>query len=269
MIRASAQAKWAAAAAMLSLGCSHTSQHSLEAPAQWSASETRRPCSVGVARVVDEQGVNFALDLRDFLRESGPCRDVRVVSDPTSDQAEYVVSGHFRGKLEPTFTPERLTGTGAATAGAVGLVIGTELIFIPRLFPNPTASAASNSKTNSEFGKVGITIDVVSGVVLLGGLVALLHNRGVHQIDAPALEADIEITRGSDTAARLVLRDTVEARAAPLQRTKPHNLVDYYAAIQREVVRRVFEHVAAKLDELSSERAQATLAPETDSASKP
>jgi hypothetical protein len=229
---------------------------------------TPRPCSVGVGRIVDDEGVDFALDLRDYLRVRGPCRDVRLVVDAASDQTDLVVSGRLGGGRVLGPTPEHSAGVALIIAGGVGggVTAGAFLLVGVLGQPNATQSAGqqqSDQKTFDTLTTVGLVAGAVGLAVVATGVVLLVDNGGAKEMKADPLDAELEITRGGDTVARLELRDTAMARGASVERTPTHARGDEFAPLSRVVPERVFEHVAAKLDELAS------TAPRTGTATGP
>ena len=241
----------ALAVAAAALGCQHTTEHSLPS---LSGALVQRACSIGVARVSDAEGINFAIDLRDYLRAHGPCTDVRVVGDAETDQADLVVSARLGGSRTLGSTPEMRRATLAFIAGGLtgGLAV-TFFIVSAVLTPNPPYSTAADIHSAQQtINAVGAVVGAIALATLGAGVYAVVDNGGAVEMRGEPLQADVEITRGGDTVARLDLRDTVAARANSPSRTPVHARGDEYAPLQRDLLDRVFEHIAAKLDELVS-----------------
>jgi hypothetical protein len=231
--------------------------HELDAPARMPVSQAN--CRIGVARFADENGVDHALDLRDFLREHGPCASVFAVSSTTAD-LDVVVSGTVQAKLTPEDTPAGVmvgavaagAGLGAALVGVVFVSVGSE--------PSPDAAGFVDPGKLSTYH----TFNDLGTVLLLGGagmamaavIEGVVDKRAIRDIKLHAeIDADVVFSRDGHAIDHLKLHDDVAARGRhPGGRPEERGDFAAHGPLYRDAMTRVFEYVAARVGDLQAGR---------------
>jgi len=232
------------------MGCATTHQlaHPLRMPSG------QGPCSIGVGALMDEAGVDHALDLRDYLRTHGPCRRVVVVMGGEDEGVDLAISGKVSARITPSAVPPVFQagsqvlggGLGLAIAGAVGYGVAALMPPTPDSmgFVNPDSRATQRALESA--GIVGMAV----GGALSAAAIALLitDDKAIREVSLDG-QVDVELTliRRGRPVAELREHDVVTARGRhPPKRPEPRSLPSAAGPLYREVMVRVFEHVAAR-----------------------
>ena len=246
----------ASTAIALSLGCA--TSHTLEPPA--SLPQPGAACTIGVARFGDDTGLDFGVDLRDYLRAHGPCRSVILVSGDEGDAADFVVSGSARAKLtrDPIPAGESMgaiftgIGGGLLLAGGIFAAVGKE--------PDPKEPNYSDLKSSYDAMSTVKNVALVSGAVFAGaGILSLIiDSSSVREMKMiGTIEADLEIRRAGSSVARWTVKDEVVSRGQhPAGRPESRESVEAGGLLYPEFFGRIFENVATKLDEVVRQNPQ-------------
>jgi hypothetical protein len=238
------------ALSLAAAGCAST--HTLLPPARLPSPQGA--CSLGVGSLLDEAGVDHALDLRDYLRAHGPCRRVTAVTSPDDEGVDVVITGKVLAQLTPAAIPPVFqlgtqglgAGLGLAIAGAVAY--GVAALVPPTVNGNGFVDPSSRAqqKTLEKLGVIGLGI----GGVLTGGSIALMVGdaQGIREITLDArIDVEVSLLRRGQPVAELREHDEVSARGKhPANRPEPRSAPAAAGPLYREVMARVFEHIAAR-----------------------
>jgi hypothetical protein len=232
-------------------GCSTT--HALPHPPRLPA--PAGACSIGVASLMDEAGVDHALDLRDYLRAHGPCRRVVAVLRPDDDGVDVVVTGKVAAQLTPMASPPVFAfgsqalgvGLGLAIAGAVlfGVAAANAPAADAKGFVNPGSRA--QQKMLEQLGVVGLAVG--GGVSGAGISLLIADNQAIREVSLDGrVDVEVSVLRQGHPVAELREHDEVTARGRhPPHRPEPRGLPAASGPLYREVMARVFEHIAARV----------------------
>jgi hypothetical protein len=237
-------------AAVGALGCATT--HELGHPARMPSG--LGPCSIGVGALMDEAGVDHALDLRDYLRAHGPCRRVVAVMSPEDDSVDLAISGKLSALVTPSAASpvsqvsSRVLGVGLGLAVAGAVLYGVAILAPPAPdsmgFVNPDSRATQKGMETA--GIAGLAVGGALSAVLIGLMVA--DSQAIRQVSLDG-RVDVELTliQKGRPVAELHEHDVVTARGKhPPRRPEPLSLPGASGPLYREVMARVFEHVAAR-----------------------
>ena len=117
-------------------GCA--TSHALPHPSQ--VPPAPAGCAIGVGPLMDNEGVDLALDLRDYLRAHGPCRTVVAVTSTDDENVDLVVSGRATAHLTPGGTPVSAVGARVLGVG-LGVAIVGAIVYGVAASTNPTTDA--------------------------------------------------------------------------------------------------------------------------------
>ena len=213
-------------------------------------------CTIGVAHFTDDTGLDLGVDLRSYLRDHGPCRDVLLVSDANDPRADVVVSGDARTKMmrEPITAEANwgaiLTGVGLGSALGGGIMAA---IATGSDCSGDTADPAGCQSTNDTMSKIGVTMAEV-------GLAAAVVGVSMFVIDSAAtrkmkvfgtIEADVDVERDGSSLSRWTAKDSVVSRGRhPHGRPEGRDTVEATGPLYPEFYTGIFGDIATKLDEL-------------------
>src|SRR5262249_45796110 len=147
----------------------------------------------------DDTGLDFAPDLRDYLRDHGPCRDVMLVFADDHGNADLVVSGTARAKLNREQLTREVRGGMIWTGIGLGTMIDG-LVF-SNVGEEPTLHDIGNDM-------------LIAGAVLtaLGiGLFIADHSRQSVVVTGK-IDADLVIERRDGSVDRWTISDEVVAK---------------------------------------------------------
>jgi hypothetical protein len=236
--------------ALVAAGCSST--HALPHPPRMPS--PLGACSIGVASFMDEAGVDHALDLRDYLRAHGPCRRVTAVLGPDDDGADLVITGKVTAWLTPEPAPPLFFLGGRALAAGIGLAVAGAVLYSVAVLSPPAADSKGfvdpgSRATQKELIKAGVAGLSIGGVIS-GGSVALMvaDAQSIREVSLDG-RVDVEVTllHQGRPVDELREHDEVTARGKhPASRPEPRTLPAASGPLYREVMARVFEHVAAR-----------------------
>jgi hypothetical protein len=243
--------------ALAAAGCATT--HALPHPPRMPAA--RAGCTIGVAPLPDEQGVDHALDLRDYLREHGPCKTVRAVTSQDDDTVDVVVAGKVTAQLNPGGTPGSTAAAGVLGAGLGALIGGAVGLTIVAKDPTPDANGfVSPSERNSQTMMRGLgkaLIGAGAGVAAAGLAGLIVEGTVTRPISLSGrVDVDVTLLRKGAVAGQLHEHDEVTARGKhPSGRPEGRDLPAATGPLYREIMARVYEHIAARVaDALDGER---------------
>jgi hypothetical protein len=232
------------------LGCSTT--HTL-APAPTASGTTAQRCSIGVASLRDEDGIDHALDLRDRLRSRGPCRTVVAVAATDAEGVDVVVGGKVDARVEPDLVRP------AATAATVGLGIGAAavaaggVLLLTASTPQPDAQGfVSPSDRRSHDLSTGLGTGLLVGGAALAGLSFggfVVESTAVREIALKArIDADVTMWRGGREVDKVSLHDDVVVRARhPHGRVEDRNTPAAHGPLYRIAMEHVLDHIASRV----------------------
>ncbi len=245
-----------ALAALALGGCS--TQHRL--PRAYSSATPTGACTIGVHRFVDNLGVDHALDLRDHLRAHGPCRNVIIASGTDDERADVIVSGTVRSPATPDPEPGGMKagstvlglGLGALIAGVVIKAVVSEPKADSRGLVSPDERRTYDTLQDLGTGLLvggGITGTVGAGTMVLDGVVV----RDM-VLDA-TVDAEVQVWRGGVSVGTWSLLDKVKVRGRQASgRSESRTSFAAHGPLYREVLARVYDHVAARVTDLVAGR---------------
>ena len=239
-------------ALLLGLGvaaCSTT--HSLPDPARLPSPQGA--CSIGVASLMDQDGVDLALDLRDYLRVHGPCRRVTAVVSPEDDGVDVVITGKVTAQLKPGAPPGLILGAGTLGAG-LGLALSGAILYgVPALLPpKPDSkgfvdpSSRATQKTMEGLGVVGLGVG--GGLSVAGLALMIIDGQLIREVSLDgSIDVEVRLLRQGRPVAELHEHDDVTARGShPGDQPESRSLPAASGPLYREVMAHVFEHIAER-----------------------
>ena len=246
------------ALALSTTACSttHSLQEASHLPSRQGA------CSIGVASLIDPAtGVDHALDLRDYLRTHGPCRRVTAVLSPDDDGVDMVITGKVTAQLSPQVAPPgMMLGAGLAGAG-IGVALAGVACYTANAIgpPKPDSngfispSARASQKSLNGLGALGLAVG--GGLTVAGISLMVIDAEAIREVSLDGrVDVEVSMLRKGRPVAELHEHDDVTARGSaadgqPESRSMPAASGPLY----REVMARVFEHIAARVtDEIQT-----------------
>jgi hypothetical protein len=211
-------------------------------------------CSIGVASLMDEAGVDHALDLRDYLRAHGPCRKVKTVVSPEDDSVDLVITGKVNAQLTPDSLPPVMALASRTLGVGLGLAIAGAVLYSVAVISPPTPDSKGfvdpGSRATQKWmmgaGVVGLSV----GGALSGGSIALMiaDEQVIREVSLDGrIDVEVTLLRHGRPVDELREHDEVTARGKhPKGRPEPRGLPGASGPLYREVMARVFEHIAAR-----------------------
>jgi hypothetical protein len=239
----------------LAAACGTTHTLEVSEPTVATSAEGRRDCTVGVGNFVDEAGVEFSAQLRDYLRDHGPCRNALLVYDDNDERADFVVSGHARVHMRAHSM--RLDAAMGLYGGAlVALLAGALMAGVAPSYDvcnhyNNAADCRSSSDASVAAGKA---FAIVGGILTVAGTIDLIADRRMTL--SGTIEADVAVRAGAETLANWTLKDEVKVRGShPWGRPERRTSNEAFGILYPEFYERVFAHIAGRLDDIAAKRA--------------
>lgn len=240
-------------------GCS--TQHRL--PRTYASATPSAACTVGVYRFVDNLGFDHALDLRDHLRAHGPCRKVIIASGVDDERADVIVSGTVRSPATPDAEPGGMKAGSTVLALGLGALIGGIVVKSVSSEPEPDSRGLVNPGERSRYD----TLDALGTGLLVGGGITGSLGAGTMVLDSVVVrdmvldanvDAEVQVWRGGTSVATWPLLDKVKVRARQASgRPESRSSFAAHGPLYREVLTRVYEHVAARVADVVAARGPA------------
>ncbi len=231
-------------------GCATT--HELAHPLRMPSGQG--PCSIGVSALMDEAGVDHALDLRDYLRAHGPCRRVVAVMSPEDDSVDLAITGTLHAHVTPDDVPPVFQASSRLLGVGLGLAIVGAVLYGVAVAAPPTPDSMGFVNPGSRATQKGMETAGVAGLavggVISAGVISLMiaDAQAIREVSLDGrVEVELTLIQKGRPVGEVHERDVVTAVGKhPASRPESRSLPGSAGPLYRELMARVFEHIAAR-----------------------